>query len=512
MKLSCDIVRDLLPTYVDGLAGEETAAAVEAHIATCPDCAQALDTMRAPERRQRPEQKEVDYLKKQRRKRWLYALLCVIVVLGVLVALAAAKDYKVYRLGTAMEETGYITTISAGDQITTPALVCAVTEEDGLWLNGSIQTGEAYARMTADVKDGVMDISVYTAPKRDDNSGVIRERLIPDTGVSTIRVEGVVVWQDGVSISRGTVEAFEEWTEAKEEGLSSEERFFILDRTLGLYALFEYGDHESEIESRNTFFTSNNEKHWGIMVDAECKNRDEYIRDLETLAMLALALEGDCQTVTTVNVNYDYTEENPFPETEYVRYIIDEIDGEDIFGYQLVDPETGEGNGGFMDANWEFHTYTKADAESFFGFELDGGATTVVEFQRILDCLNLRNGVDARFLLDDSCDFTEQRTKAYIYIFHGGVEGVEAVDLNLWKKYTFEECIYATNPVLRFELPEYQRGYTDLYGSNGFLLTIKGADGGPWRLTTENLELLPGRCYYYILSGDMASGFTLIPA
>ena len=37
--LSCAVVRDLLPSFVEGLTSEETDAAVEAHLSSCPDCA-----------------------------------------------------------------------------------------------------------------------------------------------------------------------------------------------------------------------------------------------------------------------------------------------------------------------------------------------------------------------------------------------------------------------------------------------------------------------------------------
>ena len=36
--LSCEVVRDLLPSYLDGVASGETKAAVERHMEECPDC------------------------------------------------------------------------------------------------------------------------------------------------------------------------------------------------------------------------------------------------------------------------------------------------------------------------------------------------------------------------------------------------------------------------------------------------------------------------------------------
>ena len=46
--INCDVVRDLLPLYVDGLASGESAALVESHVASCADCRAQLERMRAP--------------------------------------------------------------------------------------------------------------------------------------------------------------------------------------------------------------------------------------------------------------------------------------------------------------------------------------------------------------------------------------------------------------------------------------------------------------------------------
>ena len=36
--LTCGVVRDLLPSYVEGLTSQETNQAVETHLASCPEC------------------------------------------------------------------------------------------------------------------------------------------------------------------------------------------------------------------------------------------------------------------------------------------------------------------------------------------------------------------------------------------------------------------------------------------------------------------------------------------
>lgn len=67
-KLPCEVVRDLLPSYVDGLTSETTNKLVGEHIESCEPCRAALEAMRAPEEAPKEgETREIDYLKKSRR-------------------------------------------------------------------------------------------------------------------------------------------------------------------------------------------------------------------------------------------------------------------------------------------------------------------------------------------------------------------------------------------------------------------------------------------------------------
>lgn len=46
--MECDVVRDLIPLYLDGCASEGSAKLVEAHIARCPGCRECLERSGAP--------------------------------------------------------------------------------------------------------------------------------------------------------------------------------------------------------------------------------------------------------------------------------------------------------------------------------------------------------------------------------------------------------------------------------------------------------------------------------
>ena len=92
-ELSCAIVEDLLPTYVERLTSEETNMAVEAHLASCPACAAKRAAMGAKETEAAAKDaeetaREVDYLKKVRRRNrrrvWL-AVACTTLVLAAVI-------------------------------------------------------------------------------------------------------------------------------------------------------------------------------------------------------------------------------------------------------------------------------------------------------------------------------------------------------------------------------------------------------------------------------------------
>ena len=48
IKVSCEIIQDLLPLYAEGLASVPSQSLVEEHLTGCPDCTQRLEQLTAP--------------------------------------------------------------------------------------------------------------------------------------------------------------------------------------------------------------------------------------------------------------------------------------------------------------------------------------------------------------------------------------------------------------------------------------------------------------------------------
>lgn len=193
--LTCAVVRDLLPSYVEGLTTPETAEAVERHIQSCPDCAARLEAMRTPPA-QAEEVREVEYLKKVRRtgKRRIIAA-----VLATVLLLALAAAAKLFILGEPASRAGLSWTAQEEDGAL-DLRVCAT------W------SGVAYCRWRTVEGDGVVRLRASKVlPSPLYSSGDYQTR-IPLEGVREVWLANQLIYQDGVPISAGAYAIYEAQT------------------------------------------------------------------------------------------------------------------------------------------------------------------------------------------------------------------------------------------------------------------------------------------------------------
>jgi len=97
MRVSCEIIRDLLPLYYDGVCSNESRAMIEEHLAECEGCKSELQLMNEalPKNNTNQNLDEAEAIKKLS-KRWrkgmwksvLKATIITILVIAVLVLIA----------------------------------------------------------------------------------------------------------------------------------------------------------------------------------------------------------------------------------------------------------------------------------------------------------------------------------------------------------------------------------------------------------------------------------------
>ena len=184
--LTCGVVRDLLPSYVEGLTSQETNTAVERHLADCPDCTRlradlAGETPPPPE-----EVKEVDYLKKVKRRGWRRVLAAVAVTVLVLALGIAAKLFVIGEPAS-RESLSWTTSTRVPGQL-----------DIGFYSDWS---AAAFSHWNVTNENGIVRINAKKVlPSFLYNTADHWEHISLD-GVREVWVANQLVWQGGVEIS-----------------------------------------------------------------------------------------------------------------------------------------------------------------------------------------------------------------------------------------------------------------------------------------------------------------------
>ena len=187
--LPCEVVRDLLPSYVDGLTCEMTNRLVDAHMECCEPCRAALDAMRAPEAEPERESdggtKEIDYLKKNRRHNRK-------VLLG---SLFGALALVILAL--------FLSMCVVGEELSGQAALCDV-QIDGNLLTVDLETLDS-ARVVKGItfaeEDGVVTLSARTvlvSLLHRENASAVFSASQP---IRQVRMGERIFWDDGLTIS-----------------------------------------------------------------------------------------------------------------------------------------------------------------------------------------------------------------------------------------------------------------------------------------------------------------------
>lgn len=195
-KLSCEIVRDLLPSYVDGLTSDVTNAAIDKHISDCEPCNAVLNGMRAPETHDAQKGTGVDYLKKVHRRSRRTALLCSV---GTVIVIIAAL---------------FVNTFVIGRKVAPELILCYDISVSGshVEIQGLVDDYVGVASIDiSETEDGVLELQLRAAPRLpfDNTNNLFEAGYAGSSDIKEIRCGDIIIWQDGVQISRYVSQLYE---------------------------------------------------------------------------------------------------------------------------------------------------------------------------------------------------------------------------------------------------------------------------------------------------------------
>lgn len=209
--LPCEIVRDLLPSYTEGLTSDVTAKSIEYHIKDCSACSVALDAMQAndisiddratepydicagvgitkAENEQHEEAREIDYLKKVRKRFIAGITICIAAAIVALCGLWAVQ----YRFNTFSMHTADIESVTDSVSV----------ENTTLEFSGNVkENGRAITGIKFVYNEGVVNISAKITKKFPWNSGGFDETFNAPGEIKQVWVADVLAWENGKAVS-----------------------------------------------------------------------------------------------------------------------------------------------------------------------------------------------------------------------------------------------------------------------------------------------------------------------
>lgn len=276
-KLECEIIRDLLPSYVDGLTGDATNKAIEEHLSGCADCSAVLKRMKEPELQGEVPALELDYLKKVRRRSTGKSLLIGISLMILGMALLFYRYFYV------------------GNELDASELYCHVSVEgDTMSVSGTIagSSGLGVSRVVFSDSAGIVQMKVYAAPKTFFNSGDFDETYTVPAAIGQVCAGELILWDAGVEISPMTARLFAA-TNPYVGDMPSNNRIAAL---LGISD--QFGPYTNELQ------TTKEPYGWTLILETPIASGEEQIAR-EIMAKNAYVMLASIENLSYVTWRYD---------------------------------------------------------------------------------------------------------------------------------------------------------------------------------------------------------------
>ncbi len=187
--IDCEIIQDLLPSYIDGLTCEKTNAVIEEHLAGCEKCRKVLASMKGASEEipeiTREDKKAIDFLKKnKKRNRRILIGSIVSALLLVLIIMAV----RVFAIGTKNAPDWMVVNLNVSNNLL----------EFTAMPTGS---GNAVASLTYIEEDGVVTIQARTVLVSPLHKGTLDGNYTASEPIKEVRIAGRIVWADGATVT-----------------------------------------------------------------------------------------------------------------------------------------------------------------------------------------------------------------------------------------------------------------------------------------------------------------------
>lgn len=192
-RLTCAVVNDLLPLYIDKLTCLETNQLVEEHLENCKECKEKFNRMNNSEicNFEGEEQAEIDFLKRTKKGYMRKILLSIVIVISVIACLAIGK---IYIIGSKIPPENVNTIVEVNkNQIE----IEATSTSDMIRIND----------MKFVEKEGVICVT-FKGVKGKNGNEIYKDSYLGKDNIKKVMIGNRVVWCNGVNVDLRTSKAF----------------------------------------------------------------------------------------------------------------------------------------------------------------------------------------------------------------------------------------------------------------------------------------------------------------
>ena len=197
--IQCEVIIDLLPSYIDGLTSDVSNKVIEEHLQKCDRCRDVYASMRNPESLQEDkakqtenDQREIDFLKKNRKKN---GRILVGSILGAIVLVGLIFVTRVFLIGNG----NYTSWTPIDLEVNGKELSLNAMPMDGSLAITDLAFSEKEGRVTINAR------SVQASPL---HSGSRHGQYSASEEIREVRVGDRIIWAEGATVSTQAAEVF----------------------------------------------------------------------------------------------------------------------------------------------------------------------------------------------------------------------------------------------------------------------------------------------------------------
>lgn len=193
-KIPCEVIEDILPSYIDGITNEVTNEMIKEHTSECTHCSELLEMMKCEENVPIGDSdlREIDFLKKTHKRNRIVMISSIITAIILIAVILAGKTY-------------YFGHHIAGD-----AVDCEL-EVDGrqLTIKAAVQddmTGLSNVKYSEE--DGTVTLSFQAVRASVIYDNELESSFSSDNDIKQVRIDSRIIWAEGQTISKYTSDVF----------------------------------------------------------------------------------------------------------------------------------------------------------------------------------------------------------------------------------------------------------------------------------------------------------------